>query len=383
MRRLFLLLCISILLSVTLTGCGGGDNNIKDAPYQDVPLEDIDGNDLTGASAKHLYQAGHELLAAGQTDEAIHVYSVIQSRFPFTPLAKQAALETVTAHFTHKDYAKAVAAADRFIKQHPRHPHIDYVYYLRGLSNYHRNDPGLMGGNPDQRDLSYLKQAFSDFQQLIRTYPNSKYAKDAQLHMIEIQNRLATFELSVAEYYLQRHAYVAATRRASYIVRHYQRSTSTPRALEIMQEAYSQLGLPELAQDARAIVQASYPGYTLHRDDFYARRANEYYGDDGLPGQDHGKRVKKEQSGVSRFFKNLTPWGEDNSNRKPAWTMYSNSRTPLRRSDEDEDADTEDGDDSEAATATGTQQQDDGSPDADQASPAFTDGSWNIPTSGE
>src|SRR5699024_7729424 len=173
MRRLFLLLCIAILLSVTLAGCGGGDNNIKDAPYQDVPLEDIEGNDLTGASAHHLYQAGHELLAAGHTDEAIHVYSVIQSRFPFTPLAKQAALETITAHFVDKDYAKAVAAADNFIKQHPQHAHIDYVYYLRGLANYHRNDPGFLGGNPDQRDLGYLKQAFSDFKQLLHMFPNS------------------------------------------------------------------------------------------------------------------------------------------------------------------------------------------------------------------
>src|SRR5699024_499036 len=177
-----------------------------------------------------------------------------------------------------------------------------------GLSNYHRNDPGFLGGNPDQRDLSYLKQAFSDFKQLIKMFPNSVYAKDAQLHMIKIQNRLADFELSVAEFYLQRHAFVAAARRASYIVRHYQRSSATPRALEIMQEAYSELGLQDLAQDARSIIQTSYPGYILNRDKFYAQRENEYYGDDALPGHDSDELVKHPPGPVESALNDFSPW---------------------------------------------------------------------------
>src|SRR5699024_11112818 len=237
----------------TLVGCGG-DKNIKDAPYENVPLEDVEGNDLTGASAERLYQAGHAQLVAENPEKALRIYLEITSRFPFSPQATQAALETATAHYLREEYARTVSAADRFIKQHPRHPRIDYLYYLRGLANYHRNDGGLLGGNTDQRDLSYLHQAFSDFKLLLRNYPDSVYAKDAQMHMIEIRNRLADFELTVAEYYLKRRAYVAAARRASYTIRHYQRSAATPRALEIMQESYIQLGLPELARDARSIL---------------------------------------------------------------------------------------------------------------------------------
>lgn len=319
MRRLFLLLCLGIILSATLSGCGG-DSNIKDAPYENVPLEDIEGNDLAGASAERLYQAGHTFLVAGEADNALKIYTGIQSRFPFSPIATQAALETVTAHYMHEDYAKAVTAADRFIKQHPRHPNIDYLYYLRGLSNYHRNDPGLLGGNPDQRDLSYLKQAFSDFKLLIRNFPGSVYAKDAQMHMIKIRNRLADFELSVAEYYLERHAYVAAVRRASYIIKHYQRSAATPRALEIMQESYLQLGLPALGEDARSILLASYPGYVLHRNEFYAQRANNYYGDDALPGHDSEKLVPHEVGPVKSMLGEIVPW--KNLNSGGAWHQW-------------------------------------------------------------
>lgn len=294
MRQLLLTLCFCSLLTVALTGCGG-TSNIKEAPYHNVPLVDAQGNDLSGASAKHLYQAGHEHLTAGNLDQALRVYAEIQSRFPFSHYATQAALETVTAYYLKEEYAKTVAAADRFIKQHPRHPHVDYLYYLRGLANYHRNDPGWFGINPDQRDLTYLRQAFDDFRLLIRNYPNSVYAKDAQMHMVEIRNRLADFELSVANYYLTRGAYVAAARRASYVISHYQRSTATPRALEIMQQAYIKLGVPELARDARAILQTSYPDYILHRRAFYlGPDADEPQDDDG---------------GVLAW---LWPWGGDN-----------------------------------------------------------------------
>src|SRR5699024_2327999 len=182
MRQLLLLFCFCTLISAALVGCGG-DKNIKDAPYEDVPLVDAEGHDLNDADAEQLYQAGHDYLYNGEPKEALRVYSAVQSRFPFSQYQTQAALEGVTALYQLKKYEEAVSTADRFIKQHPRHPHVDYLYYLRGLANYHRNDPGLLDGDTDQRDLSYLKQAFSDFRLLIRNDPNSIYAKDPQLHM--------------------------------------------------------------------------------------------------------------------------------------------------------------------------------------------------------
>lgn len=272
MRQLAPLFCVILMLA--LAGCGG-DTGIEDAPYSDVPLVDSEGNDLEGADAERLYRAAHDYLHSNDPEQALGLYAEVQARFPFSPYATQAALESITAQYMFGEYNKAVSAADRFIKQHPRHPHVDYVYYLRGLANYRRNDTGLLGGDADQRDLSYLRQAFSDFKLLIQNFPDSVYAKDAQLHMIKIRNRLADFELGIAEYYLRRHAYVASARRAAYIVNHYQRSDSVPRALEIMQESYIKLGLSGLAEDARAILQASYPNYILHREEFYRQRAGE------------------------------------------------------------------------------------------------------------
>lgn len=272
MRHLVLLFCGILMLA--LAGCGG-DAGIDEAPYSDIPLVDSEGNELESADAERLFEAAHDYLNSNEPENAFRLYAEVQARFPFSSYATQAALESITAQYLLDEYNTAVSAADRFIKQHPRHPHIDYVYYLRGLANYNRNQSGFFTGNADKRDLSYLRQAFADFKLLIRNFPDSVYANDAQQHMIEIRNRLADFELGVAEYYLHRHAYVASARRAAYIVNHYQRSAAVPRALEIMQQSYINLGLPGLAEDARAILQASYPGYILHREEFYRQRAGQ------------------------------------------------------------------------------------------------------------
>ncbi|ROO37636.1 competence protein ComL [Salinisphaera orenii YIM 95161] len=255
-------------------GCGG-DKGINETGYSDEPLIDREGNKLDSADAERLYESAREFMIDEQPDRALRLYAEVQARFPFSPYAAQAELESITAHYRAQQYEAAVSAADRFIKQRPRNPNIDYVYYLRGLSNYSRNDSGLLGGDPDKRDTRFLEQSFTDFKLLIENYPDSVYAKDAQLHMVDIRNRLAEYEINVAEYYLRRRAYVAASRRAEGVIERFQGSDSVPRALEIMEESYAQLGLADLAEDTRAILQTSYPNYILHRDEFYRQRAGE------------------------------------------------------------------------------------------------------------
>jgi outer membrane protein assembly factor BamD len=272
MRKLAL--ALSILMLLAAAGCGG-DKGINETGYSDEPLVDREGNKLDSADAQRLYESAREFLVDEDPQRALRLYAEVQARFPFSPYAAQSEMESVAAHYQAQQYEAAVSAADRFIKQRPRNEHIDYVYYLRGLSNYDRNEAGLLGGDPDKRDTRFLEQAFTDFNLLVENYPQSVYRKDAQLHMVDIRNRLAEFQIGVAEYYLRRRAYVAASRRAETIIQRYQGSDSVPRALEIMEESYARLGLADLSEDARAILQASYPNYILHRDEFYRQRAGE------------------------------------------------------------------------------------------------------------
>lgn len=272
MRKLVLALTVISILGIT--GCAS-DKGIDETGYSKKPLVDRKGDKLKSADAQRLYKSGRDFLVHDQPSQALPLYAEVQARFPFSKYAVQSALETVAAHYQAGDYDQAVDAADRFIKQRPRNPDIPYVYYMRGMSNFMRNRPGLLGSDPDQRNVAYLKQAFSDFSILTKNYPQSDYAEDARQHMIDIRNRVAAFNLRIASYYLRRHAYVAASRRAQDIVAHYQGSDSVPRALEIMEESYARLELPDLAEDTRSILQTSYPNYVLHRREFYRQRAGD------------------------------------------------------------------------------------------------------------
>lgn len=272
MRKLVLALGVIGVLGIA--GCAS-DKGIDEDGYSTKPLVDRKGEKLKSADAERLYKSGRDFLVHGQPAQALPLYSEVEARFPFSKYAVQSSLETVAAHYQAGDYDQAVDAADHFIKQRPRNANIAYVYYMRGMSNYKRNSPGFLGAPPDKRNVEYLRQSFSDFSIVAKNYPNSVYAADARQHMIDVRNRVAAFELQIAEYYLRRHAYVASSRRAEDIVAHYQGSDSVPRALEIMEESYAHLELPDLAEDTRAILQTSYPNYPLHRREFYRQLAGD------------------------------------------------------------------------------------------------------------
>ena len=130
-------------------------------------------------SAKQLYSAAKRELDAGDYETAIDYYGKLESRFPFGPLAQQAQLETAYAHYKSDEPGSAIAAADRFLKLHPRHRNADYAYYLKGLSNFNRGRNLLdvvLPQDPSARDPGAAAQAFRDFEELVRKYPESRYA---------------------------------------------------------------------------------------------------------------------------------------------------------------------------------------------------------------
>lgn len=255
-------------------GCARDNPNAEEFQIAREMIVGGDGRALERADAEAIYNTARGFLESGDPRRALDLYDEIQARYPFSDFATQAELESIYANYKLHQSEAALATADRFIKQHPRHPYIPYVYYLRGLVNYSRIE-----GNPFlavdvvERDTTHLRQAFTDFNLLIRNFPDSIYNHDARLRMVQIKHMLAAHELAVAEYYLDRRAFVAASRRAEYIIEHYQGANAVPRALEILETAYRRIGLENLAQDARAVLQASYPNYILHRREFYRQQA--------------------------------------------------------------------------------------------------------------
>jgi outer membrane protein assembly factor BamD len=158
--------------------------------------------------------------------------------------------------------AGKAALDDGVIKLNPRHPNVDYAYYVKGLARFDQGR-GFLDRisplDPSQRDPGRALESFEDFSVLVNRFPNSRYAKDARKRMLYLRNNLAKHELHVANYYMRRGAYVAAANRAKYVVENYDRAPSVPRALVVMSKAYKVLGLTDLSDDVVRVLRLNYP----------------------------------------------------------------------------------------------------------------------------
>ena len=215
---------------------------------------------------KQLYEEGMKSAKHSRYQAAVNRFEALDALYPFSPYTERAQLQIMYAYYRSEDWASTVAAADRFIHLYPRGQHVDYAYYLKGISSMKRNRTWVYRFFPvsaSNRDLSGLKEAFNDFSQLIYVYPNSQYAEDARKRMIYIRDILAHHEMNIAEFYFDRKAYVASANRASHVVRHFEGSRFVKDALRLMVKSYAKLGNKDLENDARKVFKNTFPKSTI------------------------------------------------------------------------------------------------------------------------
>lgn len=217
-------------------------------------------------SARSLYQEAKASLDAGDYETAIQRLETLEARFPFGRFAQQAQLDMAYAYFKYNEAESAVATAERFIKLYPRHPNVDYAFYLKGLIMFTKGQGAfdfLDSQDPAKRDPESAKNAFRYFAELVERYPNSKYTRDAIERMRYLRNSLSRHEIYAARFYLKRKAWLAAATRAKYVIETFPNTPAVPEALSIMTRAYTKLGLNDLAADSLRVFKASYPEHKL------------------------------------------------------------------------------------------------------------------------
>lgn len=239
---------IMTLIAVALLAACGSD-----------PIQDPDATEL------EFYQKAQSSLRSSNYGDAVSRLQFLEARYPFGRYAEQAQLEIIYAYYKSGQPEAARAAADRFIRLHPRHPNVDYAYYLRGMASFEEDENFLaqfLPLDPSTRDPGAAKDSFSDFAQLIGRFPSSQYAPDAQKRMVYLRNLLAQSEINVARYYIYRGAYIAAANRGRYVFENYQETPSVPDALAIMVEAYKLLEMEELAGESLQVLNNSFPDHS-------------------------------------------------------------------------------------------------------------------------
>ena len=228
-------------LSLFLGGCSGSKEEVPDNPPNEI------------------YATAQQKLQDGNWRQAITQLEALDNRYPFGPYSQQVQLDLIYAYYKNADLPLAQAAIDRFIRLNPTHPNIDYVMYMRGLTNMALDDSalqGFFGVDRSDRDPQHARAAFSDFSKLVRGYPNSQYTTDATKRLVFLKDRLAKYEYSVAEYYTERGAWVAVVNRVG-MLRDYPDTQATRDALPLMENAYRQMQMNAQAEKVAKIIAAN------------------------------------------------------------------------------------------------------------------------------
>jgi len=211
---------------------------------------------------KIYYDQAQSRMASGNYFGAIEALEAIDTRYPFGKYAEQAQVELIFAHFMNSETEAAHTAAEKFIRLHPRHPNIDYAYFMKGLSSYTRDRELLIrftDTDISNRDVSGAKESFAELTEFITRFPDSQYVPYAKQRNIYLRNMIAKNELAAADYYVSIDAFVGAIRRANYVIENIPNSSENYRALKILETSYSSLGYSDLLKDVRQVLNTNYP----------------------------------------------------------------------------------------------------------------------------
>ena len=245
---------LAVFLAALITGCG----SLADKADETI-----------GWSAGKLYSEAKDAQADGAWDKSAKYLEKLEARFPYGRYAQQAQLELGYIYWKGNEPGSALAACDRFIKLHPNHPAVDYVYYLKGLINFNE-DLGFVARlntqDPTERDPKAARESFESFKELVTRFPDSKYAPDARLRLNYLVNAMASLEVHVARYYYKRGAYIAAANRAQYAIKTYAQAPAIEEAMFIMVNAYDKLGMNELRDDADRVMKKNFPNSRFYQD---------------------------------------------------------------------------------------------------------------------
>ena len=200
-----------------------------------------------------LYALAKERLDNQRYPEAAAIFDEVERQHPYSVWARRAQMMSAFSYYMAAKYPEAISSAQRFLTIHPGNKDAPYAHYLIAMSHYQQIEDVT-------RDQASTQLAANAFGELMRRYPDSRYASDARLKLDLINDHLAGKEMEIGRFYQRSGKWLAATLRFREVVEKYQTTNHTPEALERLVECYLALGLPQEAQKAAAVLGRNYPG---------------------------------------------------------------------------------------------------------------------------
>jgi outer membrane protein assembly factor BamD len=224
--------------AVPLAGCAHGGSK-TDTAY-------------VARDVSSLYTAAQRTMDQGDYEQAAKLFDEVERQHPYSSWARHAQIMSAFNYYLAQKYTDAISSAQRFLTIHPGSEEAPYAQYIVAMS-YYQQIPDVT------RDQSTTQQASDAFNELIRRYPESRYAADARLKLDLITDHLAGKEMEIGRFYQRSGQWLAATYRFRNVVDQYQTTSHAPEALERLVECYLALGIPDEAWKASAVLGRNYP----------------------------------------------------------------------------------------------------------------------------
>jgi outer membrane protein assembly factor BamD len=199
-----------------------------------------------------LYALAKSRMDRQEYEESAKLFDEVERQHPYSVWARRAQLMSSFSYYLARKYPEAISSARRFLTIHPGNKEAPYAHYLVAMSFYQQIEDVT-------RDQKITQQAADAFGELIRRYPESRYAADGRLKLDLINDHLAGKEMEVGRYYQRAGNWLAATNRFRVVVDKYQTSSHAPEALHRLVESYLALGIPREARKAAVVLGANYP----------------------------------------------------------------------------------------------------------------------------
>ena len=210
---------------------------------------------------EQLYNQALDQLVSANYQEAAKLFDEVERQHPYSVWASKAQVMAAFSHYQRNAYDDAINALDRFIQLHPGNQDIEYAYYLKAISYYEQiSDVG--------RDQKMTQLALRSLDEVVRRFPESKYARDAALKVDLARDHLAGKHMSIGRYYQGKGEFLGAINRFRLVIQEYQTTTHVPEALHRLVECYVSLGIAQEAQATAAVLGHNFPGSDWYADSY-------------------------------------------------------------------------------------------------------------------
>jgi outer membrane protein assembly factor BamD len=205
-----------------------------------------------------LYDLAKRRMDQGVYEESAKLFDEVERQHPYSVWARRAQLMSAFSYYLARKYPEAISSARRFLTIHPGNKEAPYAHYLVAMSHYQQMEDVT-------RDQRITQQAADAFGELVRRYPESRYAADARVKLDLINDHLAGKEMEIGRFYQRSGNWLAAANRFRTVIDKYQTTSHTPEALHRLVESYLALGIPIEARKAAVVLGANYPDSVWYR----------------------------------------------------------------------------------------------------------------------